>query len=83
LGLDISFASAISRLVSPLMADTTTTTSVAPAPASWRRAGDVLDPLGRADRGAAVLLNYERHAAAIAGCNGNTRTLWPDGDVDW
>ena len=57
----ISLASVIRLSVTPLMADTTTTTW-SPAARYWRDArGDVLDAIGISDRGAAVFLDDERH----------------------
>ena len=57
----ISLASAIRRLVSPDIADGTTTTSWPAAFHFATRARDVLDALDRADRGAAVFLNDQCH----------------------
>ena len=57
----ISLASLIRLSVTPLMAETTTTTW-SPFVAIGRHAlGDVLDPVGVADRSAAVFLNNQGH----------------------
>jgi hypothetical protein len=54
-------ASAISLLVSPLIADNHHDYLVPLRSGTWPLASDILDALGRTDRGAAVFLNNQRH----------------------
>ena len=66
----ISFASPISRLVSPLMAETTTTSWWPARDHFSSRRRDILDALDRTDRGAAVFVNDQGHVGSARDCRG-------------
>ena len=65
----ISLASLMRLSVTPLMAETTTTTLLPGCWYSGHARGDVLDPLGIADRGAAIFLNNQCHTCSSLSAN--------------